>query len=195
MERPTPARSLMGAMLLAIGASGYLWPMLTHAGAAKVTVAKAETQTRAFRSYHDRQVTVDLPDGWRWLAQKRDGAEDQSNYFALSRFQGQNVLKEPVSVRIDAFNNPKSLKASALLALFGKGQVSGTDGAVKPIKAVPPGTAGMTYATKERGRPVGIYLYVKPAGDLAYVVSIGAYDERFTENLANRIFTSLKVDR
>ncbi|MBC7541276.1 MAG: hypothetical protein H7338_00945 [Candidatus Sericytochromatia bacterium] len=196
MERPSVGRSLLGLALLGVGVSGYVGPLFTQwttPKAVKTVVARADTPAPAFKTYHDKHVSLGLPSGWRWLAQKPDGSEAGASYFALSRFQGQNALNEPVGLRVDALNNADNLDAAALLAGLAKNAVSGSDAAVRPIASLPAGTAGVSFPSTAMGRPVLNFMYVKPGKTLSYVLSVGSFDQRFTEALANKIFASMQI--
>jgi hypothetical protein len=179
--------------LIAVSASGYLtqglpdwlwkkWP------AATASAAPAPT----YKQHQDRQVRMELPSGWRWLAQKPDGSEADAAYFPMSRFQGQNVLKGPISVRVDGIPNGKGLKADELLAAMTKG-IDAKPAAIKPMTDLPKGMAGIHYPTMQGERRSEHYVFVKSGGHLSYVLAIGSGDERFSDAMASHVARTFQV--
>jgi hypothetical protein len=184
---------MLGLSLLTIGVSGYLpssmpdwltvsWPAATASAPTAMT----------FKRFEDRQVSFDLPSGWRWLAQKSDGSEAEAAYFPISRFQGQNPLREPVSLRVDGIPNAQHLAPDELLSVIAKG-VDSKPEAIRHLTDLPEGMVGMTFPTIHGKRTMEHFVFVKPGGHLSYVLALGSADERFTPEMARRIARTFQV--
>jgi hypothetical protein len=193
MERPPLPQVTLGLALIAVGASGYfavgLPDWLNPRRQAPPAQAPAVT---TYVRHVDRQVSLELPSGWRWLAQKPDGGEADAAYFPISRFQGQNTLQNPVSLRVDGIPNAKHLPANEMLAIIAKG-IDSKPEAIQSLKDLPPGMAGMTFPSRQQSRVMVNYVFVKPGGHLTYVLAIGSDDERFDKTMARHIAKTFQV--
>lgn len=193
MERPSLPQATLGMALIAVSASGYFSKGLPDwLWASRPKAAATAPAPVTYTQHQDKQVTVELPSGWRWLAQKADGSEVEAAYFPMSRFQGQNVLKGPINVRVDGIPNGKGLKPDELLAAMVQG-IDAKRTAIKPVDGLPKGMVGIRYPVRHAGRVTTNYVFVKPGGHLSYVLAIGCGDERFDDAMAQHVARSFQV--
>jgi hypothetical protein len=193
MARPSVPQATFGFALIAIGASGYInMGVPTWLTPTWTWGAEASPPPMTFARHQDRQVSFDLPNGWRWLAQKPDGSETDAAYFPMTRFQGQNPLKGPVSLRVDAIPNGKGLSPDALLAAMTKG-IDAKPETIKPLQGLPKAMVGIAFPTTTGSRQVANFVFVKPGGHLSYVLAIGSNDERFTTAMAVKAAQTFQV--